>query len=80
MVSKTLEVGMVGYYQQRITASTGKNAAAFYPYSRVAAVGPAVTFDIPSWKLSVMLQDNIEFYAVDRAQGNTVEMSLVKAF
>ena len=43
--------GVVGYYQQRVTASTGNASVGggeqLFPYSRVAAVGPEVNVFIP---------------------------------
>ena len=49
-VIKTLDCGVVGYYQQRVTASSGNDPLAeeLFPYSRVAAVGPEVESFIPS--------------------------------
>ena len=81
-VLKTLELGVVGYYQQRITASTGNQplAAEFFPYSRAAAVGPEVNLFIPCAKLFVSLRYNYEFMADNRSQGHTVALVLTKVF
>jgi hypothetical protein len=81
-VNKTMNCAVVGYYQQRITASTGNEplAEALYPYSRVAAVGPSLGFDFASSKLMVLVAYYYEFMADSRTQGQTVELSLVKAF
>jgi hypothetical protein len=81
-VLKTLELGVVGYYQQRITASTGNEPLAemLFPYSRVAAVGPEVNLFIPSVKLFVALRYNYEFMADNRAQGHTLALVLTKVF
>ncbi|MGA2539981.1 MAG: transporter [Verrucomicrobiota bacterium] len=78
-VTKTIDCGVVGYYQQRITASKGPNPAEF-PYSRVAAVGPEVSLAIPSWMLFASLRYNYEFMAENRAQGQILTLTLTKKF
>jgi len=81
-VIKTIDVGLVGYYQQRITASTGDEPLAqeLFPYSRVAAVGPEVNVFCPSMKLWTSLRYNYEFMAENRVQGHTFALVLTKAF
>jgi len=81
-VTKTLDCGVVGYYQQRTTASTGNEplAETLFPYSRVAAVGPEVNVFIPSVKLFVALRYNYEFMADNRVQGHTFALVLTKVF
>jgi hypothetical protein len=83
-VIKTLDCGIVGYYQQRVTASTGSSPMGpgntLFPYSRVAAVGPELNYFIPSWKLWAQLRYNYEFMADNRVQGHTVALVLTKAF
>ncbi len=78
-VTKTIDAGVVGYYQQRITTSKGPNPAEF-PYSRVAAVGPEISLAIPSWMLFASLRYDYEFMADNRAQGHTVVLTLTKRF
>jgi hypothetical protein len=77
---KAMDVGVVGYYQQRITASTGNQPAAenLFPYSRVAAVGPEINLDFPY--LTASFRYNYEFLADNRAQGQTVAVTLTKRF
>ena len=83
-VIKTLDCGLVGYYQQRVTASTGSSLMGpgntLFPYSRVAALGPELNYFIPSWKLWTQLRYNYEFMADNRVQGHTVALVLTKAF
>ena len=80
-VSKTLDLGLVGYFQTRTTSSYGLNAPdANYPYSRVAAIGPEVNYFIESMKLFVALRYNYEFMAENRMQGHTVALVLTKVF
>jgi hypothetical protein len=78
-VTKTIDLGVVGYYQQRVTQSTG-SAPGEFPYSRVAAVGPEVSVVFPSQMLFVSLRYNYEFMADNRAQGHTVALTLTKGF
>jgi hypothetical protein len=79
-VTKKIDLGVVGYYQQRITSSTGDQpmAAMLFPYSRVAAVGPEVNVDFPF--VIASLRYNYEFMADNRAQGHTVALTLTKKF
>ncbi len=81
-LNKTIDVGLVGYYQPRITASTGNEplAETLFPYSRVAAVGPEINVEIPSFKSFVSLRYNYEFMADNRLQGHTIALTLTKAF
>jgi hypothetical protein len=77
---KAMDVGVVGYYQQRTTASTGDEPIAekYYPYSRVAAVGPEVSVDFPYCMAS--LRYNYEFMADNRMQGHNITLTLTKKF
>lgn len=78
-VTKTIDCGLVGYYQQRVTVSTGP-APSEFPYSRVAAIGPEVTMAFPSAALYASLRYDYEFMADNRAQGHTVTLTLTKRF
>ncbi len=77
---KMMDVGVVGYYQQRVTASTGDQPIAEekYPYSRVAAIGPEINVDFPF--VTTSLRYNYEFMADNRMQGHTVTLTLTKRF
>jgi hypothetical protein len=77
---KAMDLGVVGYYQQRITSSTGDQPIAeqSYPYSRVAAVGPEINVDFPFCMAS--LRYNYEFMSDNRMQGNTITLTLTKRF
>jgi len=79
LLNKTLNCGLVGYFQQKVTADTGDNVAPSLP-NRVAAIGPEVVLTIPSYKLFVSLRYNYEFMAENRMQGHTVALTLTKAF
>ena len=78
-VVQTIDCGVVGYYQQRVTASSGPDPWA-YPYSRVAAVGPEINVQIPSIKSFASLRYNYEFMAENRAQGHTIALTLTTRF
>jgi len=76
-VLKTVNAGLVGYYQEKVTRDTGP--ATGLP-NEVAAIGPEVNVAIPSFMLSVSLRYEYEFLAENRAQGHTVALTLTKRF
>jgi hypothetical protein len=80
-ISKTLgkvyDVGVIGYYQQQVTAdSNGSNAER----DRVAAVGPEFSVVFPKQMLFISARYAYEFMSEARAQGHTVALTLTKAF
>ena len=86
-VTKTIDCGLVGYYQQRVTASKGDYpmgggavmlAQQEFPYSRVAGVGPEVNVEFPI--VTASLRYYYEFMADNRFQGHTVTLTLTKRF
>jgi hypothetical protein len=78
-ITKTIDVGAVGYYQQQVTGDTG-TAAMQRAHGRVAAIGPEVSAFFPSMMLGVSLRYEYEFLAESRLQGNTVTLTLTKKF
>ncbi len=76
--SKTITVGLVGYYQTEVNRSTG--AAADAARSSVVGVGPEISGVIPSAKLLWSLRWVDEFEAKSRFQGNTIALTLTKIF
>jgi hypothetical protein len=80
-VSKSLckesDLGLVGYYQQQVNPNEG---ATWNSRSRVAAVGPEVSFMFPKQMFFVSVRYNYEFMAESRAQGNAVTLTLTKRF
>ena len=80
LLNHTLNCGLAGYYQQTVTADTGSYGPWLRQQNRVAAVGPEVVLTIPSAKLFISLRENYEFMAENRLQGNTVALTLTKAF
>jgi hypothetical protein len=80
-VSKSLckesDVGVVGYYQQQVNPNEGSR---YSDRSRVAAVGPEVSFMFPKQMFFVSIRYNYEFMAESRAQGNAITLTLTKRF
>ncbi len=79
-IIKTIDGGVVGYYQQKVTGDTGSNPAGLTPHNQVAAIGPEISVAIPSATLFVSLRYEYEFMAENRAQGHTVALTLTKRF
>ncbi len=82
-VSKTLEkvfdLGVVGYYQQKVTGDSG-NAMYARPHDRVAAVGPEISVAFPKPMLFVSFRYLNEFLAENRAEGHTFSLTFTKRF
>ena len=78
-VTKTIDIGAIGYYQQKVTGDTGpvQNQT---PGNRVAAVGPEISAFFPEIMLGVSLRYAYEFMAENRLQGNTVTLTITKRF
>ena len=78
-VSKTVDVGAVGYYQQLVTGDTGP-ANLQRPHDRVAAIGPEISAFFPKLMLGVSFRYDYEFLAESRLQGHTFTLTLTKKF
>jgi hypothetical protein len=76
-LAKVVDTGVVGYYQQQVTANSG---AAANTRNRVAAVGPEINVAFPKPMLFISCRYNYEFMAENRAQGHTVALTLTKRF
>jgi hypothetical protein len=74
-VTKTVDVGAIGYYQQQVTSDSGQLAS---ERDRVAGVGPEISAFFPSITLGVSLRYAYEFMAENRLQGHTVTLTLTK--
>jgi hypothetical protein len=79
-LTKTIDAGVVGYYQQKVTGDTGSNPAGLTPHNRVAAIGPEITLAVPSSMFFVSFRYDYEFMAENRAQGHTLALTLTKRF
>jgi hypothetical protein len=77
-VSKTVDVGAAGYYQQQVTEDSGSGASS--ARDRVAGVGPEVSVFYPKYTLGWSLRYIYEFLAEDRLQGHTVALTITKRF
>jgi hypothetical protein len=78
-LQKVIDVGAVGYYQQKVTSDSGP-AAFVMPQDRVAAVGPEINVAFPKPMLFVSFRYLYEFMAENRAQGQTFTLTLTKRF
>jgi len=76
---KVIDVGAVGYYQQKVTSDSGPSAFVM-PQDRVAAVGPEINVAFPKPMLFVSFRYLYEFMAENRAQGHTFALTLTKRF
>jgi hypothetical protein len=77
-VSKTVDVGAIGYYQQKVTKDSGRWASS--TRDRVAGIGPEVSAFFPSITMGVSLRYAYEFMAESRLQGHTLTLTLTKRF
>jgi len=76
-LAKVIDVGAVGYYQQKVTGDSGP-ALFTMPRDRVAAVGPEISVAFPKQALFVSFRYLYEFTAENRAQGHTFALTLTK--
>jgi hypothetical protein len=77
-LAKTVDVGVVGYYQQQVTTDSGDKSSNFR--DRVASVGPELSILCPPHMLFASFRYLYEFMAEDRAQGHTFALTLTKRF
>ena len=76
-VHQTIDLGVVGYYQQQMT---GGDVAGSSAHDRAAGVGPEILVAFPDSALSLSLRYLYEFMAQDRAQGGTIALTVTKKF
>jgi hypothetical protein len=75
---KTTKIGPVGYFQDKVTEDSG---AGSLPYrGRVVGIGGEISTVIQPIDLTVSLRYNYEVMSKDRAQGQTVTLSLTQKF
>jgi len=74
-LSKTVDVGAVGYYQQQVTSDTHGSAK---DRDRVAGIGPEINAFFPEITLGISLRYVYEFMAESRLQGHTFALTLTK--
>ena len=80
-LQKVIDVGAVGYYQQKVNDDTGPAGSPYLaPQDRVAAAGPEISVAFPKQMFFVSCRYLYEFIAENRAQGHTVTLTLTKRF
>ncbi|MBL9154621.1 MAG: transporter [Verrucomicrobiales bacterium] len=77
-LTKTLELGLSGYYQQQTTGDSGVGASGVKDH--VVALGPEVNVFWPKAGLFTSLRYNHEIDAQDRPEGHSVTLTLTKGF
>jgi len=77
-LSPTLDAGVTGYYQQKVTEDSGSRALSVR--DRVAGIGPEVSAFFPSITLGVSLRYEYEFMAESRSEGQTFVLTVTKRF
>lgn len=77
-LNKTIDVGVVGYYQQQVTDDSVTLPGAVH--DRVASVGPEISVAFPKPMLFVSFRYLYEFMAEDRARGQTFSLTFTKRF
>lgn len=78
-ITKTVDVGLIGYYQQQTTTDNGRNAFSD-KLDRKVGVGPEISAFWPSLGLFTSLRYAYEFAAVERPEGQLVTLTLTKRF
>ncbi|MCU0785897.1 MAG: transporter [Verrucomicrobia bacterium] len=78
-LSKTVDVGLIGYYQQQVTEDTGPNKFSD-KLDRKVGVGPEISAVCPKLGLITSLRYAYEFAAVERPEGHLVTLTLTKRF
>jgi hypothetical protein len=83
-VSKTVDVGVAGYYQQKVTNDDGVNPFAAPPNvgakDKVVAVGPEIVMLCPKLGLFTSIRYNYEVLSEARTQGHTLAVTFTKRF
>ena len=77
-VSKTVDVGFIGYYQQQVTKDSGPFAST--KLDRKVGVGPEINVLWPKAGLFTSLRYAYEFAAVERPEGHLFTLTLTKVF
>lgn len=72
----TVDVGVVGYYQQQMTTDSGSNSSS--DKDMVVAIGPEIVMLCPKLGIFTSIRYNYELYAEDRLQGHTIALTFTK--
>lgn len=76
-LSPTVDVGVIGYYQQQVTRDSGGSSSEL---DKVAAAGPEISVFYPKYTLGWSLRYAYEFMAEGRLQGHTATLTITKRF
>jgi len=77
-LKKTLDVGLIGYYQTQVTDYSGASAPDINDY--VVSLGPEISMFHPKLGLFTSLRYAYEVDAKERPQGDTLTLTLTKRF
>jgi len=77
-LEKTIDVGLIGYYQQQTTKDTG--ATATDKLDRKVGIGPEISVFFPKAGLFLSARYAYEFGAVERPEGQLGTLTLTKMF
>lgn len=77
-ISKTVDIGVAGYYQQQVTDDSGTGSTNVR--DRAAGVGPEISVFYPRATLGWSLRYLYDVMAEDRLQGHTVCLTITKRF
>jgi len=77
-LTKTVEVGLIGYYQQQTTDDTGANANSLHQH--VVGVGPEITAVCTKLGVITSLRYARELESAYRPKGNLLTLTLTKRF
>jgi hypothetical protein len=75
-INKTIDIGVVGYYQQQVTTDSGSGSNS--ARDRVAGIGPEISIACPKCMVFASFRYLYEFMAEDRMQGHTFCLTLTK--
>lgn len=75
-LTKTIEVGFIGYYQQQTTDDTGAGASSLHQH--VVGIGPEISAVCPKLGLITSLRYVRELEAAYRPEGNLLTLTLTK--
>ncbi|HOX59211.1 MAG TPA: transporter [Candidatus Paceibacterota bacterium] len=78
-LSKTVDVGLIGYYQQQTTVDHGANRSS-NNLDRKVGIGPEISAFWPTLGLFTSVRYAYEFAAVERPEGHLVTLTLTKRF
>ncbi len=75
-ISKGIDVGCIGYYQQQTTHDSGDGASNML--DRVIGVGPEISVFWAKWALFTSLRCSFELAARDRPEGERITLTITK--